>query len=396
MDMTITRPQPIGIHPLPAGYLILPPADAPDALTAIMRGELPPEVPAAWRFYGVALKGDVVGALDLLAADDCACARYNRFVLAGSPSDYAILKDLLPTEWRPYLDAVAYTMGLIDSAPTAGDAEGELRAHLLLVQASQHLEANQARAAMGLLKDAVEAANGSPLFRAQLLGTLADVRRETLGADAQGIALYVEALRLLANSPLTIVQGGLWLNLGISYQERGAYAAAARAYQDALRFVTRENDPEAFALAQNNLALTYLAMPMSEAGDQLRSAVAISALREALTIYSREKYPLQWASTQLNLANALQYLPSSHPADNLAEAVRLYEDLYAVRRLEDDPLGYARLRANQGNALAHLGIFDHARTNLLEAQAIFRKHGDAESAEAITGVLSQFPVGQTS
>jgi tetratricopeptide (TPR) repeat protein len=130
------------------------------------------------------------------------------------------------------------------------------------------------------------------------------------------------------------------------------------------------------------VGLRYLAMPMREAGDALRAAVAIQSLREALRIYTRDEHPESWASTQLNLANALQYLPSSHPAENLAQAVEIYQELLAVRTKEMDPVGYARLLANQANALAHLGVFGEALTQLEEAHRLFHWHGEPELAAA--------------
>jgi tetratricopeptide (TPR) repeat protein len=153
--------------------------------------------------------------------------------------------------------------------------------------------------------------------------------------------------------------------------------------------LTRQNAPELYALAQNNLALAYLAMPLTEASDQLRMGIAVQALREALKVYKREAYPEQWASTQLNLANALQYLPSSHPEDNLSEAVGLYEEVLQARDPQRDPLGYARLLANQGNALAHLGIFDHAVPKLQQAAWLFAQGGDDDAATTVNGLLAE-------
>jgi tetratricopeptide (TPR) repeat protein len=129
-------------------------------------------------------------------------------------------------------------------------------------------------------------------------------------------------------------------------------------------------------------------MPLTEASDQLRSAVAVQSLRQALQVYDRDSYPAQWASAQLNLANALQYLPSTHPEENLTQAVELYEDLLAARSPQLDPLGYARLLANQGNALAHLGIFDHATAKLAEAQRLFEQCGEWETAVSVRELLT--------
>ncbi len=60
-----------------------------------------------------------------------------------------------------------------------------------------------------------------------------------------------------------------------------------------------------------------------------------------------------------------------HQADNLDEAVQLYEELLAYRDPPVDPLGRARLLANQGNALGHLGVFADARERLDRAAALF-------------------------
>lgn len=77
-----------------------------------------------------------------------------------------------------------------------------------------------------------------------------------------------------------------------------------------------------------------------------------------------EEYPEHWASVQLNLANSLVYTPSDHQADNLIEAVGLYESVLAARDRHSDPLGRARVLANQGNVFAHLGDFDQAKAKL--------------------------------
>ena len=135
-------------------------------------------------------------------------------------------------------------------------------------------------------------------------------------------------------------------------------------------------------------------MPMIEASDQLRMAIAVQSLKEALKIYTRETHPQMWASAQLNLANALQYLPSTHTDENIVQAVEIYEELLDVRDKNTDPVGYARLLANQGNALAHLGIFDHATSKLQEATGLFKLAGMSDAVESIQGVLDQIQVQQ--
>jgi tetratricopeptide (TPR) repeat protein len=85
----------------------------------------------------------------------------------------------------------------------------------------------------------------------------------------------------------------------------------------------------------------------------------------------------------MNLANALQYLPSKHREENLQEAVELLEEVLAVRSSRSDPMGYARVLANQANALAHLAVFDHAVTKYAEARDLFERVGDRDSVAVV-------------
>jgi hypothetical protein len=126
-----------------------------------------------------------------------------------------------------------------------------------------------------------------------------------------------------------------------------------------------------------------------EASSQLRLGVAAQSLRSALTVYTRDEHPREWASVQLNLANSLVYTPSRHQADNLVEAAELYEAVLETRDRSTDPLGRARVLANQGNVLAHLGVFDDAKAKLYEARFLFEELGDNESVRAVRGVLDE-------
>ena len=117
--------------------------------------------------------------------------------------------------------------------------------------------------------------------------------------------------------------------------------------------------------------------------------MAAQSLRSALKVYTPEDYPEEWASVQLNLANSLVYTPSSHQGDNLVEAVNLSEAVLAARDRDTDPLGRARVLANQGNALAHLADFDQAKAKLYEARFLFEELGDHDSMRTVRGVLDE-------
>jgi tetratricopeptide (TPR) repeat protein len=279
-------------------------------------------------------------------------------------------------------DAVRYAAGRSETPPSADGLDGELRAFVLMLQATHAIESGDFPSAISILHFAIAAARPvSPEFTAQLLGQLAALEGDK---PASAIQHYREALAL-AEGP---ARAELSLQLGITLQDCGRLLEAVKAYQDALRFgITIESNPESFALLQNNLALAYLAMPMAEAGDQLRMGIAVQSLREALKIYTKDAYPEQWASAQLNLANALQYIPTSHPEENLVRAVEIYDEILSVRSKAFDPVGYARLLANQANALAHLGIFGPAMEKIGEAYKLFQWHNEPAMAAAAMSLV---------
>jgi tetratricopeptide (TPR) repeat protein len=395
MTHRLLHPQPLGIFPLPAGYLVIPAADGgADLCAALLTGRVPEHIPDHLRFYAQALAGDTDGAWQALKDDPSPEARYNCFVLRGEPADYPRLSNELDGELSALLDLVAYTTGIIDQPPLSEGCHGEVAACILAARAAHALETDQREVASAMLERAIaDVRDVSPLFAAQLLGDLAEMQVLDDNPDA-AIRSLRDALTLIDRYSLPDVRAHLALRLGMLYHERAEgrramLLEASKCYQEALRFYTRETAPEIYALAQNNLALVYLAMPLTEASDQLRKGIAVQALREALTIYTRETHPDLWSRTQLNLANALQYLPSANLHDHLVEAVGLYDELLATRDPRRDPAGYARILANQGNALAHLGDFARARRQLSEARRLFAACSDPDAVSGVDEVLEE-------
>jgi tetratricopeptide (TPR) repeat protein len=164
---------------------------------------------------------------------------------------------------------------------------------------------------------------------------------------------------------------------------------AVHEYYTCLQLVDRDSAPYVWAAAHMNLGSAYLTMPMVEATDQLRSGIAMQSLRAALEVFTREEHPAEWSSATLNLANALVYTPSTHQGDNIVEAVERYEEVLETRGRDTDPLGRARILANLGNALAHLGIFDHAKSRLYEARFLFEEALDHDSAMMVRSILDE-------
>ncbi len=396
--MTISlRPQPIGIFPLPANYLLLPEKfRETDTYKHLMKGVYSTlENSEDLKFYYAAIKEDTETAIKNLSDDNSDETKFNRFVLEPNTQKYSQLKEEFTGELRSLLDVVAFTLNFISEPPTENGCTEEIAAIVLLTQATHKLEVGDPQSATDLMRKAADIAkNASPVLSAQINANLGDTLHQFQGANANAMMLYKRAIDGLKNTELEFEKAATNLNLGICFQElsngqRGAILEAVRCYQESLNYFRADRFPDQFALAQNNLALGYLSMPMTEASDQLRVGIAVQSLREVVKIWTRDTNPQGWESAQLNLANALQYLPSKHIEENLMEAVRLYEEILEVRKRSQNPIGYARLLSNQGNALAHLGIFEHALPKLNEAKDLFQKNGEIESANSVADVLTE-------
>jgi len=391
LDLPV-RPQPLGVFSLPAGLLLIPAGpDTEDVRAGLVEGRLPAEWPASLRAHELAHAGDFDGARDALIGDD-PVTRYNRFVIDPDTEDVDRLRADLG-EYAVLVDIVAFTLGRTDTPPELTGATGELEALALAAQATHVLGEGDTDQALDLLTKAADLPIARPLSGI-LLGSAAGVRKDALGPGPEVTATLQRALKLLDGTDVRIGQSELHLTLALTLHElageRGdLLTQAIKHYHSALQLVTSTEAPEMWAGAHANLATAYLTMPMTEASDQLRLGVAVQSLRKALTIYTAETHPERWASCQLNLANALVYAPSTHQGDNLVEAVELYEAVLEVRDRASDPGGRARVLANQGNVLAHLGMFDHAKAKLYEARFIFEELLDGESVRAVRGVLDE-------
>ncbi len=399
------RPLPIGAFPLPFGFLLIP-ADASTAPAreALLAGRLPASWPASMRGHRLALGADPEAALAAFAGDD-PVSSYNRLVLHPDPEDADRVRARLGHPLGVLVDLVLFALGRTDTPPALAGADGELAALVLAAQATARA-AEGAAEALPLLEQAIAAAGPAyPALAGVLHGALATLLAQARAQDATDgpggptpqrvIAALQAGTALLAGTDLAVGLAEQHLELGATFhglageQRPDLLSRAVHHYHCALQAVTRQQAPELFAAAHANLATAYLTMPMQQASDQLRVGVAVASLREALTVYTQQAHPQRWASAQLNLANALVYAPSTHQGDNLVEAVELYEAVLSARDRHGDPLGYARVLANQGNALAHLGMFDHARGKLVEARFIFEEFGEYEAVTSVRSVLDE-------
>ncbi len=390
------RPQPLGTFPLPLGYLLIPAVDdADEAREELLAGRVPHRWPACLRAHELALAGERSAALAVLAdaGPEDVIARYNRFVLDPDSTDPESLRGELG-EFGVLVDLVLFALGRTDTAPDSCAVDAELAAVVLSAQASQALGTGAPETAIMLLDKAIEIAGPvSRPLRGVLLGAAGSICREIGDQSAQ--ERLERALRDLEGAEgLRVARAELHLTVAGLLHEHAQdrpelLPGVVPHYHSTLQLVLRDEAPLLWAAAHANLATAYLTMPMVEASGQLRLGVAAQSLRSALTVYTREEHPEQWASVQLNLANSLVYTPSKHQTENLIEAVELYEAVLQARDRDTDPLGRARVLANQGNVLAHLGVFDQARAKLYDARFLFEEAGDDESVRAVRGVLDE-------
>lgn len=393
----VPRPQPIGIFPLPAGYLLIGRGDGHnECREQLVAGQRPATLPASLRFYELALDGDLDAALDALDRSTLV-DEVNQFVLDPSRELLDALSNQIPAdevELHGHLQMVAFAVGLRLDPPDPTGLDGEFAAAAHAAAATLALERRDTSQAIDELELAAQAAHPvSKPMAGQLLGQLANAQLDEGGTQRASVT-FQAALDALAGTDLHLSRAELHVAAGAMFQEMSEAAPrlmqqAINHYHQALALVNATTAPETHAIANANLGLAYITMPMTEASDQLRVGVAVQSMREALEYFTPDTHPDRWSSTQLNLANALVYMPSKHQADNIAEAVGLYEGVLQHRDRETDPQGRARVLANQGNALAHLGVFDDAKAKLHEARFIFEEFEEEQAVMSVRSILDE-------
>jgi len=392
---TLLRPQPIGVFDGPAGLILVPAGDGvADLLGDLARGQVPREWPAAAAPLALALAGETDAALAALGG--AACDRVNRLVLQPTPEHLQDAREAAAgsAELQAVVAAAAFAAGLDDRPPALEGAAGEFGTLAATVRASDALAAGDRRGAVPWLERACLLAAGvGPALEGRALAALAELRHRVEGPTLEVASAYEAAEHALAPTGLDVLRAEVRLQRAgvlheLSAEQPGLLVQAVRLYQSALIVLEEAEHPESFAFANMNIGLAMLAMPAVQASDQVRLGVAVQSLRAALRVYTRESHPAEWSSGRLNLANALQYLPSRHREDNLAEAVEIYEELLEVRSPQDDPAAYARVLANQANALAHLGMFAPAQEQYGEARTWFARLGDADAVGVIDEQLA--------
>lgn len=142
-------------------------------------------------------------------------------------------------------------------------------------------------------------------------------------------------------------------------------------------------------------------MPMTDQRGKMREALAVQAFEEALKVVTLVDDPVEYAMLQNNLGNALQYVASSHVLENNLRALEAYDEALKVRTRETMPIEYANTISNKANCLWNLpGHASNSETgrgiNLSmalvyyrEAREIFLAHGDPGRAQIVSEASMQ-------
>ncbi len=395
-EKRLARPQPLGLFDGPAGLLLVGDEEgSAEFVAALARGDLSGVWPASAAVLASTLEDDVAGALALLSEGPLDAV--NRLVLSPGEGSLEAARVAVRGDDRLscVVEAAAYASRLADVPPEAARLDGEFAVLAHSVRAARALEFSDGRRAVKALEEALpEAVATGPVLHARVLAMLAEQGARSPGGMALAGERYGQAVELLEGTSFCQLRGSLLLERGVLLHQmadgdRHLLVEAVRCYQGALLSLDSRREPEQFALANMNIGIAILAMPMTQASDQVRLGVAVQSLRAALEVYQPETHGYEWSSSQMNLANALQYLPSTHREDNLREAVDLYEEVLRHRSRPADPAGYARVLANQANALAHLGALDDAEARYAAARELFADLGDADATGVIDRQLAE-------
>ncbi|MEE9417212.1 MAG: hypothetical protein V3V01_18175, partial [Acidimicrobiales bacterium] len=311
LETTLARPQPLGVFPLPAGYLLIGADPANDVVrTQLAAGRHPTAFPESLQYYQAALEGDVESALAAVQGDDL-ISRVNRLVLDPSRELLESLEREAHTSGDAalacHIETIGFIVGLRSEAPNPSGADGEFAAMAHVARATLALERHDRGAAAQELEAAAQLA--SPISRAlagQLLAQLANTQLDD-GGTKRATVTFQAAIDALEGTDLHVSRAEIHVAAGAMFQEMSESAPrlmqqAINHYHQALALVSAKTAPETFAIANANLGLAYITMPMTEASDQLRVGVAVQAMRDALDYFTPQTHPDRWSSTQLNLA----------------------------------------------------------------------------------------------
>ena len=211
----------------------------------------------------------------------------------------------------------------VDSDASSPEEKTEMLMEIAMGMQIRPKTSQQLHQAVALYERALDTCPAeAPLLRSRVqarMGTALQALPDT-GLDAlyRAQAAYEEALPVLKEKGKPEECAETEMNLGLVMQSlagagAGRITDAVQCYHRALRVFTRESYPQEYAILHNNLAIAYLAIPLTDERGKMREALAVQSFEEVLKVINLVDHPTEYAMIHNNLGNALQYAASATP-----------------------------------------------------------------------------------
>ncbi|MEP0815787.1 tetratricopeptide repeat protein [Trichocoleus desertorum GB2-A4] len=215
----------------------------------------------------------------------------------------------------------------------------------------------------------------------------------------QGIAAYHLALTQVSSEQQPQSYAMIQNNLGAAYGDLARYRepienlqCSITAYEEALRHRKPDVEPLKYASTQNNLGTAYWHLAQHHQ-PALHLKQAIVAYTESLSFYNPEQEPLHYAMIQNNLGTAYWNLAQhEQPEEFLNLAISCYRIALIYRTVEVNPAAYAATQNNLGTAYWHLASRSKEQPEA-QQQALRSAIVAYEAALAIVEQINQTPNG---
>jgi len=159
----------------------------------------------------------------------------------------------------------------------------------------------------------------------------------------------------------------------VDIQKAAFMKVAVEAYGKTLEVWTYDNNPEKYAMTQNNLGISYGNLAeLEKTAENCRAA--ITAFQEALSVRSLDRFPIQYANTQRSLGNAYALLPEARDkVANCRLAISAYREALKVHSLDRFPFDYAMTQNGLGIAYQMLAEVENKADNCQQAIAAYHQ-----------------------
>lgn len=175
-----------------------------------------------------------------------------------------------------------------------------------------------------------------------------------------------EMLAIFSNDPDALYDIGYQaLTIGfVDLQKVAFMKVAVEACDKTLEVWTYDNNPEKYAMTQNNLGISYGNLAeLEETAENCRAAIA--AFQEALIVRTLDHFPIQYANTQMSIGNVYALLPEARDkVANCRLAINAYREALKVYSLDHFPFNYAMTQNNLGATYQNLAELEEVENKV--------------------------------